>query len=172
MHAYISLLDVIPEFLQLPPHYSEQNTSSSYSCIAKANWDARIQWFNTSLHPIPEHSANDTNPPTVYVTYSIQNESTVFKANNSSYTGDPINSTYPVHYATLHYNGTSYQHQNQSFICVITGVNEGFLKQYNVTADNLTYSMTVYTNTTSILPEPISSDPSKSTGTDLQYIII
>ena len=138
-------LDVIPEFLQLPPHYSEQSTSSSYSCVAKAGWGARVQWFNASSHEIQELIANDTSPPSVYVTYSTQNISTVFKANNFSYTGDPVDSVYPVHNATLHYNGASYHHQNKSFVCVITGVDKGFLKQYNLTDNNLDYFMTVYT---------------------------
>ena len=112
-------VDVIPEFLQLPPDYYEQSTSSSYSYVAKAGWGARVRWFNASGHEIQEPSANDTSPPSVYVTYSTQNMSTAFKGNNFSYTGDPINSVYPVHNATLHYNGTSYHHQNKSFVCVI-----------------------------------------------------
>lgn len=169
---FVSLLDVIPEFLQLPPHHSEQNTFSSYSCVAKAGWGAKVQWANASGDVISERSANDTSPPpSVYVTYSIQNISTVFRANNINYIGDPINSVYPVHNATLHYNATSYQDQNKSFLCVIDGVNEEFLKQYNST-DDLGYTMTIYANITSIPPELISAGSSKSTGEYVVGIII
>ena len=167
-----SLLDVIPEFLQLPPPYSEQNTSSSYSCVVKAGWGAKVQWFNASGYGIPEHSTNNTSLPSVYVTYSTSNVSTVFKADNFSYTGDSVNTVYPIHNATLHYNSTSHHHQNSSFICVITGVNVGFLEQYNVT-DNLTYFMTVYTNITSAPPESVASaDSSNSTSEFVVGIII
>ena len=77
----------------------------------------------------------------------------------SRYTGDPINSTYPVHNATLHINGTPYHDQNRSFTCVITGVNTEFLQQYNVPDDNLSYIMTVYINAnSSTLTASASSD--------------
>ena len=97
----------------------------------------------------------------------MNNVSTVFKADNFSYTGDSINTIYPVHNATLHYNGT----QNSTFICVITGVNEGFLKQYNAT-DNLRYFMTVYANVTVPLPESISSEGSSNSTSEFVVGII
>ena len=70
--------------------------------------------------------------------------SVVLTGKNTSYTGDPINSVYPVHTATLHFNGIPYHDQNKSFTCFITDLNVRFLQQYNVPDDNLTYFMTVY----------------------------
>ena len=140
----VYLLDVIPEFLHTPAPYAVHTTMSSYSCVAKAGWGAKLQWFNANGRAIPEYNSDDTSLPSVYVTYSVNNVSTVLTGKESRYTGDPINSVYPVHNATLHINGTPYHDQNRSFTCVITGVNTEFLQQYNVPDDNLRYSMTVH----------------------------
>ena len=98
---------------------------------------------------VPEYSSDDTSPPSVYVTYSIDNVPTVLTGKHSIYTGDPIDSVYPVHNATLHINGIPYPDQNRNFFCVITGVNVEFLQQYDVSNDDLLYLMTVYMNATS-----------------------
>ena len=79
----------------------------------------------------------------------MDNVLTVLTGKDSIYTGDPIDSVYPVHNATLHINGTPYHDQSRSFFCVITGVNEQFLQQYNVSDDDLLYIMTVYINASS-----------------------
>ena len=133
--------------MQLPALFTVLNTTSSasnYSCVAKAGWDAKIKWINANGDVIPEHDPNDINLPSIYVTYSMNNMSAVLTGKNTSYTGDPINSVYPVHTATLHFNGIPYHGQNKSFTCFITDLNVRFLQQYNVPDDNLTYSMTVY----------------------------
>ena len=130
--------------MQLPPSdivHIVHNASNGYSCVAKAGLGAKVQWFNASGHIIPEHSPNDTGLPPIYATYSITNVSIILGVNTSSYTGDPINSTYPVHNATLHFNGD--HDGNTSFTCAITGVNMEFMKQYDVFDDNLTHSTTV-----------------------------
>ena len=98
---------------------------------------------------VSEYSPDDTSPPSVYVTYSMDNVPTNLTENDSIYTGDPIDSVYPVHNATLHIHGTPYHNQNRSFFCVITGVNNKFLQQYNVSNDDLLYQMTVYINASS-----------------------
>ena len=95
---------------------------------------------------VAEYSSDDTSLPSVYMTYSMDNVSTVLTGKDSIYTGDPIDSVYPVHNATLHINGIPYHDQNRSFFCVITGVNLEFLQQYNVSNDDLLYVMTVYIN--------------------------
>ena len=153
------ITDVLPEFLQQPnSSYIMSNTTNIlHSCIAKAGWGARLQWFNSSGHRIPEHSPNDTDLPSLYVTYSITNISTVLSVNNPNYTVSPISSVYPVHNATLHYQG-----QNTTFTCVVSGVNAEFLQQYNVPNDKLTYSITVLTrppHSSSPLSSPSSLGP-------------
>ena len=117
---------------------------SNYSCVAKAGYGAKLQWFNASGHVVPEYSPDDTSSPSVYVTYSMDNVPTVLTGKDSIYTGDPIDSVYPVHNATLHINSRPYHDQNRNFTCVITGVNIEFLQQYNVPDESLTYSMTVH----------------------------
>ena len=115
---------------------------SSYSCVAKAGYGAKLQWFNASGRVVPEYSPDNTNSSSVYVTYSMYNKSTELKGNNSIYTGDPIYSVYPVHNATLHINGT--HNQSIIFTCAITGVKKEFLQQYNVSDNKLSYQVTVY----------------------------
>ena len=138
----------MPEFLELPPSYVVINTTtSSHSCVAKAGWGAKILWFESSGAIIPEHDPTDTNLPSLYVTYSLKNVSTLLTVKNPGYNIDPINSTYPIHNATLHINGRPHHDHNRSFTCVITGVNREFLQQYNVPDDNLRHSMLVHNNT-------------------------
>ena len=131
-------IDVLPEFLQQSNSSDNivvvTDTNSSHSCVAKAGWGAKLQWMNNGGDVILEWKPNDTSSP--YVTYSMTNTSTVLTVNNPDYTVNPIHSVYPVHNATIHYPA-----ENNTFHCVITGVNEDFLKQYNVS--NLTYSITV-----------------------------
>ena len=92
----------------------------------------------------------------------MKNVSTVLRANDSSYTGDPINSTYPVHNATLHFNGRPYQGEDKNFTCTIIGVNEEFLRQYpSVSYDNLTHLITVHITS-------ISSSSLKGLGITVQ----
>ena len=129
-------------------------TSISHSCIAKAGWGARLQWFNSNGHVIPEYSPNDTDLPSLYVTYSITNISTVLSVNNPNYTVSPISSVYPVHNATLHYQG-----RDTTFTCVITRVNPEFLQQYNVPNDKLTYSITLQTRPPHSLSSSLSVGP-------------
>ena len=146
--CYLSL-DVVPEFLELPPSYVVSNTTLSYhSCVAKAGWGAKILWFDSNGGVIPEYSPNDTNLPSVYVTYSLKNVSTLLRVKDPGYTVDSIDSVYPVHNATLHINGRPYHDQNRSFTCIITGVNMEFLQQYKMTDDDLRHSMLVHINTT------------------------
>ena len=159
--------------IQPPEPFTVLNTTSSisnYSCVAKAGWGAKVKWINSSGDVIPEHDPNDINLPSIYVTYSMNNVSTVLTAKNTSYTGDPINSVYPVHTATLHFNGTPYHDQNRSFTCFITGVNVQFLHKYNVSGNNLAYSMTVY------VPKAVtttsSSSSSSSSGLTAVSIIL
>ena len=144
MISNVYLLDVIPEFIHTPAPYAVHNAMSSYSCVAKAGYGAKLQWFNASGHVVAEYSPDDTSPPSVYVIYSMDNVPTVLTGKDSIYTGDPIDSVYPVHNATLHINGRPYHNQNRNFTCVITGVNMEFLQQYNVPDESLTYSMTVH----------------------------
>ena len=135
--------DVLPEFLQKNNSLDAvvvTDTNSSHSCVAKAGWGARLQWRNINGDVISESKPGDTN-----VTYSITNTSTMLTVNSSNYaTDDPIYRVYPVHNATLHYPA-----KNNTFFCVITGVNEDFLKQYSVS--NLKYSLTVRVNSSSSL---------------------
>ena len=141
----VYLLDVIPEFIHTPASYAVHDTMSGYSCVAKAGWGAKLQWFNARGHAIPEYSPDDTSLPSVYVTYSMHNVSTVLKGEHFSYAGDPINSVYPVHNATLHINGRPRNNQrSRSFTCLIIGVNTEFLQQYNVPDNSLKYSLTVH----------------------------
>ena len=150
-------LDVLPEFLESPPSYVVSNTTTSYhSCVAKAGWGAKLLWFDSSGAIIPEYSPTDTYLPSLYVTYSLKNVSTLLRVKDPGYTVDPVNSVYPVHNATLHINGRPYHDQNGSFTCVITGVNMEFLRQYKVTDDKLRHSMLVYINT------PPESSPQSS----------
>ena len=142
--------DVLPEFLQQSNSSDNivvvTDTNSSHSCVAKAGWGAKLQWMNNGGDVILEWKPNDTSSP--YVTYSMTNTSTVLTVNNPGYTVNPIHSAYPVHNATIHYPA-----ENNIFHCVITGINEDFLKQYNVS--NLTYSITVVANPSfSSLPPP------------------
>ena len=95
---------------------------------------------------VSEYSPDDTSPPSVYVTYSMDNVPKVLTGKDSIYTGDPIDSVYPVHNATLHINGRPYHGQNRSFTCVITEVNDEFLQQYNVSNDDLRHFMLIYIN--------------------------
>ena len=133
--------------MELPPSYVVSNTTLSYhSCVAKAGCGARILWYNSSGGIIPEYSPNDTNLPSVYVTYSLKNVSMLLRVKDPGYTVDPIHSVYPVHNATLHINGRPYHGQNRSFICVITEVNDEFLQQYNVSNDDLRHFMLIYIN--------------------------
>ena len=135
--------------MELPPSYVVSNTTLSYhSCVAKAGWGAKILWLNSSGDVIPEYSPNETNLPSVYVTYSLKNVSTQLRVKDPGYTVDPIDSVYPVHNATLHINGRPYHGQNRSFICVITGLDRKFLQQYNMT-DDLKHTMEVYINASS-----------------------
>ena len=135
--------------MESPPSYVVSNTTLSYhSCVAKAGWGARILWYNSSGGIIPEYSPNDTNLPSVYVTYSLKNVSMLLRVKDPGYTVDPIHSVYPVHNATLHINGRAYLDQNRSFTCIITGVNVEFLQQYKMTNDDLKHSMLVRINTT------------------------
>ena len=124
------------------------NTTTSYhSCVAKAGWGAKLLWFDSSGAIIPEHNPTDTYLPSLYVTYSLKNVSTLLRVKDPGYTVDPVNSVYPVHNATLHINGRPYHDQNGSFTCVITGVNTEFLQQYKMTDDDLKHSMLVHINT-------------------------
>ena len=132
-----------------PPYVVPNTTLSYHSCVAKAGWGAKIQWYNSSNVVIPEYSPNDTNVSSVYVTYSLKNVSTLLRVKDPGYTVDPIDSVYPVHNATLHINGRPYHGQNKSFTCIITGVNPEFLQQYNMTNDDLKHSMVVYINASS-----------------------
>ena len=151
MHQILFLiLDAIPKFTHLPPSYSEQNaTTATYSCVVQGGLSAKVQWRNGRGDVMPERSENDTNLPPIYVTYSMYNVSTVFSANNFSYIGETINSVYPVHNVTLHYNGVSQVNKKSIFICGITGMKEEFLKQYSVTDEDLSYLMTVYQSSAS-----------------------
>lgn len=145
-------VDVIPEFVKLPPSITVQNETSTYSCVAKAGWGAKVHWINTSSDSvIPEYSANDTNLPSVYVTYSMYNVSVVLKAKNPGYNVSAIDSVYPVHNVTLHLNGTLYHGSNITFTCKVTGMNEKFLQKYNVSDDDFTHFMTVHINATKTL---------------------
>ena len=138
------VLDAIPKFIHLPSSYSEQNTATAgYSCVVQGGLSAKVQWFNGRGDVIPEHSENDTDLPSIYVTYSMYNVSTVFTANNFSYTGGPIYSVYPIHNVTLHYNSTLHNGKKSNFTCAVTGMNGEFLQQYNITNDDLKYFMTV-----------------------------
>ena len=138
------ILDAIPKFTHLPPSYSEQNTTNAtYSCVAQGGLSAKVQWRNGKGDVIPKHSENDTNLPPIYVTYSMYNVSTNFSANNFSYTGEPINSVYPVHNVTLHYNNVLNNDNKSDFTCAITGMNTEFLKQYNITDNDLKYFITI-----------------------------
>ena len=133
--------DVLPEFLQKNNSLDAvvvTDTNSSHSCVAKAGWDARLQWRNINGDIISESNTNLSK--SAYVTYSITNTSIMLTVNNSNYAvDDPIYRVYPVHNATLHYPA-----KNNTFFCVITGVNKDFLKQYNVS--NLKYSLAVRVN--------------------------
>ena len=160
-------LDVLPEFMELPPSYVVSYTTTSYhSCVAKAGWGAKILWFDSSGTIIPEHDPTDTSLPSLYVTYSLKNVPTLLTVKDPGYNVDPINSTYPVHNATLHINGRPYHNQNRSFTCVITGVNTEFLQQYNVPDDNLRHFMLVYIN----MP-PESSSSTQSSGLATGFLI-
>ena len=166
------ILDAIPKFIHQLSSYSEQNTTiASYSCVVQGGLSSKVQWSNSRGDVIPERSENDTNPPSIYVTYSMYNVSTVFSANNFSYTGEPINSEYPIHNVTLHYNRTLHNGRENDFTCAITGMNREFLKQYNITNDNLTFFMTVYTNDTPLFREPISTH-TKKTMDEIAIMII
>lgn len=139
----------------MPPPYAVHNTTSVYSCVAIAGWDARVQWINGSGDDIPVHNPNDTNLPSIYVTYSIFTLSKEVKTEN--YTGHPFYSIHPVHNVTLHLNGIPY-HGDERFTCRITGVNMGVLRKYKV-PNNFTYYMTV--NVTEL---PLSSNLKSSTS--------
>ena len=141
---------------------SNTTTFHNYSCVAKAGWGARIRWYNGSGNAITEYSPHDTDLPSVYVTYSINNVSTILNVQEPGYIIDLINSVYPVHTATLHFSGTQYQGQNRSFTCEITGVKAEFLQQYNVQDDDLLHFMTVNINASSASMSHLTSASSSS----------
>jgi len=159
--------DVLPEFLQKNNSLNAvvvTDTNSSHSCVAKAGWGARLQWRNINGDIISESNTNLSK--SAYVTYSITNTSTMLTVNNPNYAvDDPIYRVYPVHNATIHYPA-----ENNTFFCVITGVNEDFLKQYNVS--NLKYSLTVQVNSSSSLSSSFVFSTGSIAGSVIGAVLI
>jgi len=109
--------------------------------------------------------------PSIYITYSIANISTVLRAKDSGYTVNPINSTYPVHNATLYFNGLPYYNSSKSFTCAITGVDMEFLQQYDVSNENLTYYTTIHISTSKEKPPEKSMHESSSSNLAAGFVV-
>ena len=165
-------LDVIPKFLELPSAVINTNSFTrynTYSCVAMAGWQARVRWYANATvsehnNSIPEHSPDDTDLPSMFVTYSIHNLSTVLNTTNTTnttYTGDPLHTVQPIHNATLHINTSSHT-GNNNLVCKITGVNRHFLTQYNVSEDSLVYTMELL----------VASAPASTSSNPTLFVVI
>ena len=156
-------IDVIPKFVE-PPSVSKISSFAgynTYSCVVMAGWNTRVRWYASITvseddDSIPEHSLNDADLPSMFVTYSKQNSSATLNTTDTSYTGGPLDTVMPVHNATLHVH-ISEINRNMTLICKITGVNRNFLSQYNISEASL-----VYTMQQPIPTVPVSSSPASS----------
>ncbi|XP_065920975.1 platelet-derived growth factor receptor alpha-like isoform X2 [Dysidea avara] len=162
----VIFVDVIPRFLGLPSaiiNISSSTRYNTYSCVAMAGWQARVLWYaNTTVlehnNNIPEHSPDDTDLPSMFVTYSIHNSSIVLNTTDTTYTGDPLHTVQPIHNATLHIKTSSHR-GNNSLVCKITGVNRHFLTHYNVSEGSLVYTMELSVLSASVSSSSTSSNP-------------